>query len=80
LRRNTFLYSYADYFIVFMQTGKPFRLKEDESAEILIQQEQVEEIIPDADFRFSLVIMKNGDKHFICGTKKEILEQLGDDD
>ena len=60
-----------------MAKGVSFRLKEDESSEIEIRQDEVEEIVPDADFRFSLVILKNGDKHFICGTEKEILEGLG---
>ncbi|WP_221391222.1 hypothetical protein [Dyadobacter sp. NIV53] len=53
-----------------------FKLKEDETSEIRICKDEVEEIIPDADFRFSLVILKNGGKHFVFGTEKEILEQL----
>jgi hypothetical protein len=53
-----------------------FKLKEDESAEIEISSEEVEEIVPDADFRFCLVILKNGDKHFIYGTEAEVLEEL----
>lgn len=59
-----------------MANPATFRFKEDETSEITIQKDEIEEIIPDADFRFSLVIMKNGDKHFLCGTKKEILEEL----
>ncbi|WAC15379.1 hypothetical protein [Dyadobacter pollutisoli] len=57
-----------------------FKLKEDESTEIEIFPEEVDEIVPDADFRFSLVILKNGDKHFIYGTENEVLEKLNDAD
>lgn len=59
-----------------MSKGALFKLKEDESSEIWIHKNEVEEIVPDADFRFSLIILKNGDKHFICGIEKEIREQL----
>jgi len=59
-----------------MTNGALFKLKEDESSEIRIYKDEVEEIIPDADFRFSLVILRNGDKHFVFGTKKEIGEEL----
>lgn len=54
-----------------------FKLKENDSEEIEISGDDIEEIVPDADFRFSLVILNNGDKHFICGTEKEVREQLG---
>jgi hypothetical protein len=53
-----------------------FKLKEDPDQQIEILADEVEEIVPDADFRFSLLILKNGDKHFVCGTKQEITEQL----
>ena len=33
-------------------------------------------VMPDADFRFSLIILKNGDKHFVYGIEKEIWEEL----
>ena len=59
-----------------MANGTLFKLKEDESSEIRVFKDEVEEIIPDADFRFSLVILRNGDKHFVFGTKKEIEEEL----
>ena len=59
-----------------MANGAALKLKDDESSEILIHKNEVEEIVPDADFRFSLVILKNGDKHFVHGTKKEIREKL----
>lgn len=59
-----------------MAKGVSFRLKEDDSSQIEIRRDEVEEIVPDADFRFSLVILKNGDKHFIFGTQGEILEEL----
>ncbi|NIJ52801.1 hypothetical protein [Dyadobacter arcticus] len=59
-----------------MDTTALFNLKEDDSEEILIDAQDVEEIVPDADFRFSLVILKNGEKHFICGTEAEIRQKL----
>ena len=54
-----------------------FTLKEDESQEINIQPDEIEEIVPDADFRFCLLILKNDDKHFVTGTKQEIEAKLG---
>ena len=59
-----------------MSNGAILKLKEDEFSEIRIYKDEVEEIIPDADFRFSLVILKNGDKHFVYGIEKEIREEL----
>lgn len=59
-----------------MKKGKAFSLKEDESKKIRFSLKEVDEIVPDADFRFSLVILKNGEKHFICGTEGQIREQL----
>lgn len=53
-----------------------FTLKEDESGEIVVSGEDIAEIVPDADFRFSLLILKNGDKHFVTGTKEEIEDKL----
>ncbi len=53
-----------------------FKLKEDEDSEIAIDQSDIQEIVPDADFRFSLIILNNGDKHFVYGTEKEIRDML----
>lgn len=53
-----------------------FKMKEDQSSEIRIFKDQVLEIVPDADFRFSLVILKDGNKYFLCGTEKDIREAL----
>ena len=54
-----------------------FTLKEDEQGEIAVRSEDIAEIVPDADFRFSLLILKNGDKHFVCGTKEGIENKIG---
>ena len=59
-----------------MPAARQFKLKEDESKQVSIAQEEIEEIVPDADFRFSLIILKTGDKHFVCGTKSDILQQF----
>ena len=55
-----------------------FRLKEEKDQDIKVLKEDVREIVPDADFRFSLLILKDGSKHFICGTKQEVEEKLGE--
>lgn len=52
-----------------------FESKEDGS-EIEISKEDVEEVVPDADFRFSLVSLVNGEKHFVVGTEDEVWEKL----
>jgi len=62
-----------------MAKGGIFKFKEDEASEIKIYKEDVEEIVPDADFRFSLIVMKNGDKHFLVGTENDILQELEND-
>lgn len=54
-----------------------FKLKDNEDEEVEILKEQVEEIVPDADFRFSLIILKTEDKYFVLGSKREICEELG---
>ena len=54
-----------------------FTSKEDEQGEIAVRSEDIAEIVPDADFRFSLLILKNGDKHFVCGTKEGIENKIG---
>lgn len=57
-----------------MTTKTTFQLKEGQSETISIAREEVAEIIPDADFRFSLIILKDGQKHFVCGTMEEVNE------
>ncbi|WP_171037867.1 hypothetical protein [Dyadobacter luticola] len=52
-----------------------FKIKDEEDT-VDFSAEEVEEIIPDADMRFSLVMLKNGDKHFVEGRESEIREQL----
>ena len=59
-----------------MTNASKFKLKEDDSSEITIQQNDIHEIVPDADFRFSLIILKNGDKHFVCGTDQDIKDSF----
>ena len=59
-----------------MAKGGLFKTKEDMSSEIKILKSEVQEIVPDADFRFSLVITKSGDKHFVIGTENDILKEL----
>lgn len=51
-------------------------LKEDDKQFISIDRDEIEEIIPDADFRFSLITMKDGHKYFVCGTLDEINQQF----
>lgn len=53
-----------------------FKLKDNEDEEVEIVKEQVEEIVPDADFRFSLIILKTDEKYFVLGSKSEICEEL----
>jgi len=60
-----------------MSAGAIFKSKDDESIEISLSESDIDEIIPDADFRFSLLILKSGDKHFVFGTESEIREKLG---
>ncbi|MCE7060766.1 hypothetical protein [Dyadobacter sp. CY343] len=52
-----------------------FKAKDDGS-DVLISAAEVAEIIPDADMRFCLVILKNEEKLFIQGTRADIREQL----
>ncbi|MBE9463168.1 hypothetical protein ACFP1I_27795 [Dyadobacter subterraneus] len=54
-----------------------FKLKDNEEEEVEISKDEIEEIVPDADFRFSLVVLKTGEKHFVAGTKKDIQEAVG---
>ena len=55
--------------------GAIFEAKEDGS-EIEISKNDVEEIIPDADMRFSLISLVNGEKHFVVGTEDEVWKKL----
>lgn len=59
-----------------MKSKSVFQLKEDDSETVAIGREEVEEIVPDADFRFSLIILKDGRKLFVCGTKEELVREL----
>ncbi|QRR01140.1 hypothetical protein [Dyadobacter sandarakinus] len=52
-----------------------FQLKENDG-EISFSKSEVAEIVPDADMRFSLVILTSGAKHFVQGTEQDILEKL----
>ena len=52
-----------------------FQTKEDGS-EIEIYKNDVEEIIPDADMRFSLISLVNGEKYIVIGTEDEVWEKL----
>ena len=54
-----------------------FKLKDNQEEEVEISGGQVEEVVPDADFRFSLVILKTEEKYFVLGSKREICEELG---
>ncbi|ACT92884.1 hypothetical protein [Dyadobacter fermentans] len=49
-----------------------FQLKEDDTQTVRIGRDEVQEIIPDADFRFSLIMLKDGRKYFVCGTLEEV--------
>jgi hypothetical protein len=53
-----------------------FKLKENESEEVEILKDDVQEIVPDADFRFSLIILSSGAKYFVYGSEREIREEL----
>ncbi len=59
-----------------MKRKSRFQLKEDGAGTVDIARQEIQEIVPDADFRFSLIILKDGQKHFVCGTKEEIIHQL----
>ena len=64
----SFLYNYFNE----MPESQKFKSKEDESVEILINKADISEIVPDAIATFSLIILKDGSKHFVYGTEKEI--------
>ena len=52
-----------------------FKLKDD-TVEVEISKNDVQEIVPDADFRFSLIILSSGEKYFVYGSEREIREEL----
>lgn len=60
-----------------METNIAFDEKENPGNQVYIAPGQVAEIIPDADMRFCLIILKDGSKHFVCGTIQEVREKLG---
>jgi hypothetical protein len=53
-----------------------FQLKEDDSQTVQVLPAEIEEIVPDADFRFSLLMLKDGRKIFVAGTESEIRSRL----
>ena len=59
-----------------MNTAKTFKSKDDETVTFQFSLDEVEDIIPDANMHFSLVTLKSGEKHFVCGLEKEIWEEL----
>lgn len=59
-----------------MKSKSVFQLKEGDSETVSIARGDVEEIVPDADFRFSLIILKDGQKFFVCGTREELMSEL----
>lgn len=53
-------------------------VKEDGAAKLAVADEEILEMIPDADMRFTLLILKDGSKHFVKGTEQEIRNLLSD--
>lgn len=53
-----------------------FQLKEDDTQTVSVSRHEVQEIIPDADFRFSLIMLKDGRKYFVCGTLAEVEQEF----
>jgi hypothetical protein len=53
-----------------------FKIKDDPSQTVGFSLDEVDEIIPDADMRYSLVMLKNGSKHFVQGTEDEVRSRL----
>jgi len=70
------LYAEGSFITIDMENKRRFKTKEDQDVTVSFSMEEIEEIVPDADMRYSLVILKNGDKHFVCGTEMEIREEL----
>jgi hypothetical protein len=52
-----------------------FKRKLDDS-EVAINKDSVVDVTPDADMRFSLIALTNGEKHFVVGTENEVWEKL----
>lgn len=44
--------------------------------DLRVSQEEIEEMVPDADFNFTLLILRDGRKVFVKGPVKEIEEKL----
>ncbi|MCF0069381.1 hypothetical protein LZD49_02800 [Dyadobacter sp. CY261] len=55
-----------------------FKVKDEDSLTVEFSGDEIDEIVPDADMRFSLVILRNGEKHFVEGTEQEIRDALSD--
>ncbi|REA56121.1 hypothetical protein DSL64_27240 [Dyadobacter luteus] len=53
-------------------------VKEDGATKLAVADEEILEMIPDADMRFTLLILKDGSKHFVKGTEQEIRNLLSD--
>jgi hypothetical protein len=67
-KRNTILA------VITMKKQKSFTTKDE--VVIWFSIDDVGEIVPDADMRYSLVILKDGTKYFVQGTKQQIRENL----
>ena len=70
------LYAEGWFNTIKMKNNRSFKTKEDQDVTVSFSMEEIEEIVPDADMRYSLVILKNGDNHFVCGTEMEIREEF----
>jgi photosystem II stability/assembly factor-like uncharacterized protein len=53
-----------------------FESKEGGGLKISMVADQILEMIPDADMRYTLLITKDGGKHFVKGTQAEIQSRL----
>lgn len=51
-------------------------LKDCSDAKIAVSADDVSEMVPDADMRFTLLILKDGTKHFVKGTEQQIISLL----
>ncbi|MCE7039911.1 hypothetical protein [Dyadobacter sp. CY312] len=57
-----------------MKKQKNFTTKD--GVRIRLSLDEIVEIVPDADMRYSLVILKDGSKHFVTGTEQQIRRSL----
>lgn len=57
-----------------MKNYKKFISKDDVTIRLSV--DEIVEIVPDADMRYSLVILKDGSKHFVTGTERQIRRSL----